>query len=127
MLQVLMEMDGKKNLAAVADNLNMDMAILRKIVAKLHKFKLIGRIEKTAPVLEEKFLDFITDRLSQAMGPIAEILIEDEIEDMGLTRNNVPKHRVAELIGLLARQIPRESKRVVFQKAMLEKIKGIKS
>ncbi len=37
----------------------------------------------------------------------------------------IPCHRAAELVDLLARQIPRKEKRIAFQEAMLKKIKEI--
>jgi hypothetical protein len=123
MLKVLMELDGKKNLATVAQAINMDMEALREVAARLYNIKLVAKVEKKAPVLNKAFFDVLTAQLSLALGPIAEFLIEDEIQEFGYDLTNFPFHRAAELVNVLALQIPREDKRLAFQRVMVEKIK----
>ncbi|MBF0396336.1 MAG: hypothetical protein HQK78_06160 [Desulfobacterales bacterium] len=125
MLQVLMELDGKKNLGSVSKSLGVAMIDLRKIISKLYQNKLIIKVEASVAVLDKGFWDYLGENLSQAMGPIAEILIEDEIADMGLSKGKVPKSKAAEIVSLLARQIPREEKKVAFQQAMVKKLKEV--
>ena len=125
MLKVLMELDGRKNLATVARALNINMATLRKLLMSLDKLSLLEQVESATPMLDNAFYDVLRTQLSVAMGPIAEILIEDEVQDMGLEINRVPQYRAAELVDALARQIPREEKRVAFQQAMVKKLREI--
>lgn len=127
MLRLLMELDGKKNLASVARAVPMNMDTLRKVLAKLYRLKLIEPVRKQVPVLKKDFFDFLSIHLSMALGPIAEILIEDEISEFSDDPDKVPINQAAELVNLLARQIPRKEKRVSFQQAMLEKIKEIQT
>jgi hypothetical protein len=126
MLKVLMELDGKKNLASVARSAGMDMGTLKEVITKLHGFRLIETVENAIPLLNNEFFDFLTSRLSLAVGPIAEFLIEDEMMDFADDPTKVPLHRAAELVNQLARQIPRKEKKIAFQQAMIQKIKEIK-
>jgi hypothetical protein len=101
----------------------MNMGKLKEVLTRLHSYQLIEKVENAVPMLEKEFFDFLTGQLSLAIGPIAEFLIEDEIRELGDDSTRIPLPRAAELVNLLARQIPREEKRVGFQQAMVKKIK----
>jgi hypothetical protein len=61
--------------------------------------------------------------LSLAVGPIAPVLIEDEVENLSYELSRFPGHRVAELIDNLAQEIRRQEKKNVFLKMMATKIR----
>lgn len=123
MLNVLAQLDGRKNLASVSRTINMDMKVLQKVITRLYHVNLIKKVDKPVPMLNQEFFNFLTAQLSFALGPIAEFLIEEEIREFGNDLAKVPKRRAAELVNLLARQIPRKEKRIAFQQAMVLKIK----
>ena len=123
MLKVLTHLDGRKNLASVSRAINMDMKILHEVLTRLYSVNLIVKVDKSVPMLNEEFFNFLVAQLSFALGPIAEFLIEEEIREFGDDPAKVPRRRAAELVNLLARQIPRKEKRVAFQQAMVLKIK----
>jgi len=60
--------------------------------------------------------------LSLALGPIAQILIEDEVHNLGHELSRFPGHVVAELVDNLAQEIRRKEKKAVFLKMMAAKI-----
>ncbi len=124
MLKVLMELDGEKNIKTVAQAINMETEALREVITKLYHIKLVEIVQKKVPLLDKAFFDFLTVQLSIALGPIAEFLVEDEIQEFGYDLTNFPLYRAAELVNLLARQIPRKEKRLAFQQLMVEKIKN---
>ena len=125
MLNVLMQIDGIKNLGQVAQIIKVDMPTLKETLRKLDRLNLIQVDEATVPTLDQGFFDFLTKHLTIAMGPMAEILIEDEIQDLGINRNKIPTHLAAELVDTLAREIPRPEKKVEFQQTMLKKLKNM--
>jgi hypothetical protein len=61
--------------------------------------------------------------LSLALGPIAQVLIEDEVRNLGHEISGFPGHRVAELVDNLAQDIRRKEKKIVFLKMMAAKIR----
>lgn len=125
MLNVLMQIDGKKKLSDISQELKMEMTSLKEILLRLDKLNLIEADVATVPTLSEEFFDFLSEQLSIAMGPMAEILIEDEIQALDSDRNKIPTHRAAELVDILAREIPRDEKKVVFQQTMLKRLKNL--
>ena len=125
MLQVLMQLDGKKNLATVASALNIKTATLKIVVAKLIELGLVEKPDSIAPGISKAFIDDMIAQLANAMGPIAEVIFEDEIQAFGGDPAKIPKNRAAELITRLANEIPREEKRLEFQQAMVARLKTI--
>lgn len=123
MLSVLVKLDGKRTLEQVAAELGMSLAAIRPIVIKLGKLKLIARVVKKSPAVDQEFLSFLISNLSVALGPLGEIVVDDGIEDLGFTRSNLPQKRCAELVNLLAQEIEREDKQIQFKQVMLRKIK----
>ncbi|MDX1709483.1 MAG: hypothetical protein R3274_12840, partial [Desulfobacterales bacterium] len=74
-------------------------------------------------MLDKDFFDYLMAHLSLAVGPIAQVLIEDEVENLGCELSRFPGHRVAELIDKLAQEIRREEKKNEFIEKMAAKIR----
>lgn len=127
MLQVLMELDGRKTIGQIAQSLNMTLKDLRAILGRLYQLRLCEIARNAIPSLGKEFFRFLSAELSRAMGPIADVVIEDEISDMGQSQAHFPAHRAAELVDVLARQILREERKVAFQQAMVKKLRELKT
>lgn len=123
MLMVLMELDGKKNLATIAKKMGLNMGTMRTTILKLLQLKLIEPLEDAVAVVDKDFLDFLNTQLSLSIGPIAEVIIEDTVNDLGHSLSKFPSHLAAELVDLLSREIQREDKRGLFKKNMVDKIR----
>ncbi len=123
MLSVLMALDGKLSLGQVAQRAGLNMANLREAASKLHKLKLIESVERAANIVDKDFIDYLIAELSLALGPLAEVIVEDGVEDLGYTLQNFPTQRAAELINLLAQEIQRDQKQSEFKQNMVRKIK----
>jgi len=123
MLRVLMELDGKRNLSEIAKKTKVNMSEIRKVVSKLLQLKLVEPVQVTVPVLDEDFFEYLQAKLSLALGPIAEVIIEDALNDLGHKRSQFPSHRAAELVDLVAREIQRDEKKGPFKQDMVNKIK----
>ncbi|MBI9083050.1 MAG: hypothetical protein JEZ11_05590 [Desulfobacterales bacterium] len=123
MLKVLMQLDGKKNIATVTKACGLSLVEVKAVLTRLKMLDLIEQIENAIPTLSDDFFDYLSSQYSIALGPIAEVLIDDEIQELGGKQNRIPKHRAAELVNNLARQIPRNEKRVAFQQAMVQRIR----
>lgn len=123
MLSVLMALDGKLTIGQVVQKTGLNMATMRDSAAKLQKLKLIEPVERAVDSVDQDFMGFLVAELSLAIGPVAEVIVEDGLEDLGFTFKNFPTHRIAELINLLAQEIQREQKKSEFKQNMVQKIK----
>ena len=122
-LSVFMELDGKTPLGSVAQKVGLTMSTMRQLIAKLMQNGLVQKVEQGIATLDKDFFDFLVVHLSLAVGPIAQVLIEEEVAALGCTLARFPGHRVAELVDNLAREIRREEKKDVFLKSMAAKIR----
>ena len=123
MLSVFMELDGKTPLGVVAQKTGMNMSSMRDIIAKLMQNGLVEKADREIVMLDKDFFDYLVAHLSLAVGPIAQVLIEDEVENMGYELSRFPGHRAAELIDNLAQEVRREEKKNVFLKMLATKIR----
>jgi len=122
MLNVLIELDGEKSVSDVAKQMGLNMGMIRHVIGNLMKLRLIEPVENGFMMLDRAFFDFLKGELSHVIGPIAEVLIEDAVADLGHEPDRFPRHRAAELVDILSRQIQREDKRVIFKRNMVKKI-----
>ena len=123
MLSVFMALDGKAPLGAVARKTGLNMSSMREIIAKLMQNGLVEKEDQKIVMLDKDFFDYLMAHLSLAVGPIAQVLIEDEVENLGCELSRFPGHRVAELIDKLAQEIRREEKKNEFIEKMAAKIR----
>ena len=123
MLTVFMELDGQKNLAAVARKAGLNMSSMREVISKLLQLKLIEKVEEKILFLDNDFIEYLFGQFSLAVGPIAQVLIEDEIQDLGFSVSQFPTQRVAELVDRLSREIRRGEKKSEFKRNMINKIR----
>ena len=122
MLAVIQELDGKKTVGMVAKNMGLEVEKLKGIIAKLLTSGIVALVNQSMPMVKEGFFTYLTDQLSLATGPMAEVLIDEALATLGYNLTNFPKHRVQELIDLLAPRIFREEKRAIFKQNLYKKI-----
>ena len=123
MLSVFMELDGKAPLGVVARKTGLNMSSMREIIARLMQNGLVQKEDQQIVMLDKDLFEYLVAQLSLAVGPIAQVLIEDEVENLGYELSQFPGHRVDELIEKLAQEIRREEKKKVFLKMMAMKIR----
>jgi hypothetical protein len=99
------------------------MSTMREVIAKLMQNGLVEKVDKEIVSLDKDFFDYLVSHLSLALGPIAQVLIEDEIHHLGHEISRFPGNRVAELVDNLAQMIRRKEKKAVFLKMMAAKIR----
>ena len=120
MLTVFMELDGVTALGSIAQKIGLNMSTMRAIASHLLQLGIIAEAEEEKDTLDNEFLKFLVIQMSVAVGPIAQVLIEDEINALGHLPTQFPVQRVGELIERLSREIRREEKRNVFKANMLK-------
>jgi hypothetical protein len=120
MIRLLIAIDEKKSLSQIAAEVQMEPATLKKNLGKLIQLGLVEPIKKGLPVLDKIFLQALNINLSRAIGPIAELLIEEVASEMEITEPGIPVHQAAEMITILSHEIPDPEKRIEFKKSMMD-------
>jgi hypothetical protein len=122
-LNVFLGLDGKKNLGIIAQETGLNIDEIRNAIFKLLQLKLVESAAEDILMADDDFFNFLNTQLSLAVGPVAEILIEDEIVNMDHGISKFPAFRAAELVEILAMTIEREEKRSAFKLGMVNKLK----
>ena len=119
MIRLLIAINENKNLYQIAEEVNMGAAEFKKALSKLINQGLIEPVQKDIPVLDQSFIKTLRINLSRAIGPMAEILIEDQADEMQVDPTAIPVNQAAELIAHLSLEVPDEENRMQFKKSML--------
>lgn len=125
MLKVLMSIDGKKTIDVIEKQLNLDSLSIKETLLKLNKLKLIEIDISSVATLDDDFYDYLLEQLVIAIGPMAEIIIEDVIKDYNVNKDSIPVYKAPEIIEYIADSIQRNDKKIKFQQNMLLKFKNL--
>lgn len=123
MIGVLVELDGSKNVGTIAEKTGISLEAMRRIIAKLLQLKIVLPVKRQVRVLEPDFLEALEKELALAIGPIAEVVIEDAIADLGHSLDNFPADQAAELIDYISQEIQRDDRRNTFRQNMVNRIR----
>jgi hypothetical protein len=119
MLKIMVCLDGASNLVAVSQKAGLTMKETIEAISHLSSLNIIEAAPNTETYLKADFFIVLKKQLSTALGPVAEILIEDAVGDLGHAFDTFPAIMSAELVELLAKDIQREDKRIIFQQNMI--------
>lgn len=126
MIRLLLVIDEHKSIYQVAAEVEMDAATFKKTLQRLLEQGLIETVPRKAPLLDQTFLYTARLNLSRAIGPMAQIILEDTVAEMNLNSSGIPVDQAADLINRLALEIPDEETRIQFKKAMIPIINKMK-
>jgi len=122
-LNVYMQLNGEETLGQLAEKTGKNLGNMRGVISKLLKLGLIEAVPKDIVVLDGDFFRYLINQLSLAIGPIASVLIEDEVHAMGYEVDRFPGYRAGVLVDRLAAEIRREGKKSIFIENMVAKVR----
>lgn len=125
MIRLLMAIDENKNISQVARAAEMNLSRVRDTLVKLLKLELVVPVTKDVTYIEESFIIFLKTKLSEVVGPMGEILIEDVLDEMGLQINRIPVDVVPDFVRNIAREIPQTEMRTLFENAVFSRISNV--
>ncbi|MBI5581790.1 MAG: hypothetical protein HY895_21760 [Deltaproteobacteria bacterium] len=126
MIRLLLVIDERKSLYQISAEAEMDAATFKRTMRNLLEQGLIEPVQRDTLPLDHTFLQVMRLNLSRVIGPMAEILIDDVMAEMGLGPSRIPADQAAEIINRLAREIPDELGQIQFKKSMIPLLTKIK-
>ena len=88
---------------------------------------LLSRIATKGPAVSLQFFDRMTHAATEAMGPMANRILGDQISALGESRHAFPQAKLADLILRVSREILNETMRARFQTKMIREIATLKT
>jgi len=73
------------------------------------------------------FFDHVTRALTEAMGPMAALVVRDQVAALGESLETFPKRRVKELLEVVSQEILDERLKLRFHERMSEEMRTLKS
>ena len=128
------------NLSQIVQMANIELGELIPIMKRLKNEGLIELIKvgKAEEAVEKKekekekgkivpplFWKALRTELAAIIGPIAEAVIEDEIEELEESKESFPYHKAPILVEKISQEIEDPHERITFQKHMLEVLKKL--
>lgn len=111
-LHLLRHLDGQRSLGDIAEALNAPFDEVLKAAEELWHQSLVEF--STGPVLSTEFVEELGKLTSDIVGPMAEILIEDVLYDLGYSEQSLPEHVLGDFLERVAVQIKRDDWRDTF-------------
>ena len=74
-----------------------------------------------------QFFEYMTRLATAAMGPMAHLVVRDQISALGESRDTFPRVKLKELIEMVSREILNETMKTHFQEMMLQEIDTLKA
>lgn len=128
--RVLSRLDGTRTVQEVAELLRIPFAYTAKVIYNLHKS---GLVELAAPasrpaaeLVPTALLDRVTGILTEVIGPMAPLVLRDQIEALGESRDSLPEAKLDELIMLIGREIGDGKLKNKFEESMFQEISNFK-
>ena len=130
---VLAMMDGRTSIHAIAAGLLVDEPTLVKRLVRLKgaglfELEIVQAPAQAPPpqrhIAGPQFFQLLTATVAEAMGPLAEVIVDDTVEAMGFTRANFPRDSVSGLCERIAAEIRDDAHRVRFQQTILSLLRS---
>ena len=115
---VVSQLDGKKTVRQIADNLSLNTREIEEIFKKLVAAELLIPVSKSNEnnYLPSDFFKSLIHEMTLLLGPVAGIILEDVLKMMHHNRDNFERYKLPVFIDLLTNQIDDPVKQIEFQK-----------
>jgi len=128
--RVLSKLDGVRTVQEIGELLRIPFAYVAKVLYNLHKSGLIEAVAPVAkPVVEqvpEVLLNRLTAILTEVIGPMAPLVLRDQIKSLGVTADSLPEAKLDDLILLIGLEIGDSKLKKKFEESVYQEIANFK-
>lgn len=128
--RVLSKIDGRRNVQEIAELLRVPYAYTAKVLFNLHKAGLVEIVapsaKPAAEIVPPVLLNRLSSILTDIMGPMAPLVLGDQIQALGEFQDTFPETKLDELIGVLSREISDGKLRNKFEDLVFQEVSNFK-
>jgi hypothetical protein len=128
--RVLSKLDGVRTVQEIAEILRIPFAYIAKVIFSLCQAGLAepaGAITKpVADIVPPALLNRVASILTEVIGPMAPLVLRDQIEAMGESPSSLPEAKLDELVSLIGREISDGKLKNKFEESMFQEISNFK-
>jgi hypothetical protein len=128
--RVLSKLDGVRTVQEIAETLRIPFAYIAKVIFSLCQAGLAepagANVKSVADVVPPALLNRVASILTEVIGPMAPLVLRDQIEAMGESPSNLPEAKLDELVSLIGREISDGKLKNKFEESMFQEISNFK-
>ena len=139
--KILSRINGERTVKALAEAVRLSYFDAAKVVCSLSKDHVVELAAPGAPAKQatsepakvapadavpQGFFDRMVHGLAEVSGPIASVVVRDQIAALGATEETFPKSRIPELVDSVSQVIPDKRLKARFQQRMNEEMRALK-
>ncbi len=130
MLKIFLAVDERKTVLELFKETRLPPEVFKQGILRLLKLNLIEQIRTRKEVVVERKTDYISSSfinrlrevLTDLLGPLGELLIEDAAEEMNIDVSKIPTAKITDFIYYIARLIPEGKQAATFKNIMIQEI-----
>jgi len=128
-LQIVTKLDGLRDVQAIAESLRISCASTINVARRLHRAGIVKVVSTgcTPDTVPPGFFDIMMSVLTDAVGPMARIIMKDQLRTFGGDLTTFPKSQIMRLVGAVSREILHDRLRTEFEARMFEVIRALDS
>jgi hypothetical protein len=119
---VLALCNGSRTILEIAESLSWDEFKTSKIIFELVQLALLEKAEDQKPVKKKpvfgNFFQTVETELKKVIGPIAPLIIDDKLSDLGERKDSLGQDQAFSFIEALSEEISNDSKKKEFLRVM---------
>jgi len=128
--RVLSKIDGTRKVQEIAEALRIPYAYTAKVIFNLHKSGLVEIVPSTSvpgnDLVPSPVLARVVTLLTETMGPMASLVVRDQIEALGETQDRFPESKLDDLIESVSKEITDNKLRSKFEESAYQEISNFK-
>jgi len=128
--RVLSKLDGLRTVQEISEILRIPFAYTAKVIFSLYQSHLVELAQPIAkPVADTvppALLNRVASILTEIIGPMAPLVVRDQIEALGESPDGLPESKLDELITLVSREISDAKLKNNFEQSMFQEISNFK-
>jgi hypothetical protein len=121
---VLALCNGTKSILEIAESLTWDEFKTSKVIFQLVQLGLLEKAEDQKPVkkklVSENFFSMVDTELKKVIGPLAPLILNDKLSDLGETKESLGQDQALSFIEKLSEDISNDSKKKEFLRIMTD-------
>jgi hypothetical protein len=121
---VLALCNGTKTILEIAGSLAWDEFKTSKVIFQLVQLGLLEKAEDQKPIkkktVSENFFPMVETELKRVIGPLAPLILNDKLSDVGETRESLGQEQALSFIEKLSEDISNDSKKKEFLRIMTD-------
>lgn len=118
--RILNKVDGSRDVQAIANSLGLSYLVTAKALDRLNRSGFVKRVSNngTSDTVPPQFFDLLNNALTDAMGPMARLVVRDGLATLGNSPANLPKASLGKLVELVSREILDDLLKIGFKERM---------